>query len=136
MKKTILIFAITTSLISCQKNAEQIDVAKKQLQTWRKSEKEIGQYKFEVTEMMDKDMYDILYKKHIERSHEYQSYGSFSGAQKEMNLASKFIDSMGKAKGEKDFYRVHFYRMVGKDTVDKGSLMLNDKNKKIGFLTK
>ena len=136
MKKTFLIFAITTTLFSCQKNSEQIDVVKKELKTWRKTDKEIDQYKFEVTEMMDKDMYDILNKKHTDRSNEYQNYGYYEGAQKEIELASKFVDSMGKAKGEKKFYKVHFYRIVGKDTLDKGSLMLNDKNKKIGVLTK
>lgn len=132
MKKIILGLALSIAFASCSKNSEQIEVAKKDLKKSSTPDSEIENYKYDVVEIADRDIYKILSDLRKKRSKEFYGVGSFENASEQMDLASVYLDSLEKAKGDKFFYKVHFYRTVDKDTVSESILYLNDKNQKIG----
>lgn len=131
MKKIILVLGISMTLFSCSKNSEQVEIAKNKLKQQGKAEIEIQNTKFDVVEMIDKDVYNILYDKKNKAILETVSVG---GDYKEMeNDSKKLASEIRNSKGEKKFFKVHFYRLADKDTVSNSILFLNDKNEEIGF---
>ena len=131
MKNIILVLSIAMSFASCSKNGEQIEVAKNKLKQQGKSETEIQDTKFNVVEMIDKDVYNILYDKKNKTIIETMSVGGdYKQMEKESeNLASEIRNS----KGEKKFFKVQFFRLADKDTVSNSIIYLNDKNEELGF---
>lgn len=131
MKKIILVLGISMTLFSCSKNSKQVEIAKNKLKQQGKAEIEIQNTKFDVVEMIDKDVYNILYDKKNKAILETVSVG---GDYKEMeNDSKKLASEIRNSKGEKKFFKVHFYRLADKDTVSNSILFLNDKNEEIGF---
>lgn len=131
MKKITLVFVLSIAFFSCSKNNEQVEIAKNKLKEQGKADIEIQSTKFDVVEMIDKDVYNILYDKKNKAILETVSVG---GDYKEMeNDSKKLASEIRNSKGEKKFFKVHFYRLADKDTVSNSILFLNDKNEEIGF---
>ena len=125
MKKTILLLSLSVSILSCSKNSEQIEAVKKDLLSHNASELELKDYKFEVFEISDKDAYDNIIK--IKQGYQKEYFSE--EISKEITT---YLDSLGKASGNKKFFKVHYYR-IASDTLNNGFVFLNDKNQKIGF---
>ena len=125
MKKTILLLSLSVSILSCSKNSEQIEAVKKDLLSHNASELELKDYKIEVFEISDKDAYDNIIK--IKQGYQKEYFSE--EISKEITT---YLDSLGKASGNKKFFKVHYYR-IASDTLNNGFVFLNDKNQKIGF---
>ena len=125
MKKTILLLSLSVSILSCTKNSEQIEAVKKDLLSHNATELELKDYKFEVFEISDKDAYDNIIK--IKQGYQKEYFSEEISKE-----VTKYLDSLGKASGNKKFYKVHYYR-IASDTLNNGFVFLNDKNQKIGF---
>lgn len=131
MKKIILTLAVAIFLASCSKNSEQIEIAKQDLKSDGKTEKEIESTKYDVIELIDKDAYSILVDLKNKAIIETISVGG--NADNVKKEAVELEKKISESNGTKIFYKVHFYRLVDKDTVSNSILYLDDKNKKIGF---
>ena len=125
MKKNILILGLSVLLISCSKNSDAIEVVKKDLLAHNKKETELKEMKYDVFEISDKDAYDFIIKTKQGYIKDYYS----EEISKEINV---YFDSLKQAKGDKKYYKIHYYRIAG-DTLNNGFVILNDKNNKIGF---
>lgn len=121
MKNLILLVGVALMTISCTKNSEQINIVKDKLSQLPLYKKEVKDMSFECFDVLDSD----VYKYNFER---FTKFGSRSDAQRII----KYQDSLEKSTGKK-FYKVHFFRLVGKDTLNNGYIYLNDENKQIGF---
>lgn len=124
MKKSLLIIAISLSLFSCDKHSEQESIVKNSLGKNNLYKKEVELLKFQTSEILDKDAYNFIIKRYQKQQ---ESYASLETSK----LISTYLDSLGKSSGEK-YYRVHFFR-VAEDTLNNGYVLLNNKNKIIGF---
>jgi hypothetical protein len=124
MRKLVSIIAISIALVSCSKNYEQEEIVKKSLSKSNLYKNEVESIEYETSEILDKDAYNYIIKRYQKQQEGYANLET-------SNLISKYIDSVGKSKGEK-FFRVHFFR-VSQDTLNNGYVLLNNKNKIIGF---
>jgi hypothetical protein len=123
MKKFILGLSIGIVLVSCSKNADQIDVVKKDLKSKNISDIEIDMYTFNVTELLGKDAYDLTFKKYWDREQEFQSESTL-----------QILDTLVKSKHNeiiktKKFHKVDCFRITDRDTVAHSIYFLTDKNK-------
>jgi hypothetical protein len=130
--KTKLLLLATLTFLSCQKNAEQIAIAKKQISSKYKAA-ETAAMQYNCLEILDKDAYKTLAANAREDSQNLSNAGQYEAALKSAENAGKYLDSSNNAT-EKKFYRINYYRITSKDTVNKGFILLNDANKKIGFI--
>lgn len=121
MKKVLLGAMLLCSFFSCTENGEQINVVKNKLSSTPLYQKEVSSMKFECLSILDSDIYEYNIKKTQE----------FGDRFKQIKI-TKYQDSLSKSTGKK-CYKVHFFRLIGKDTVNDGFILLNENNKIVGF---
>lgn len=84
-------------------------------------------YTYQSNKISDFDYYDLMYNENTKKGHEEQNIYY-------TNLAGKYLDSMGKSKKDKEFEKVVYFELIGKDTLHNGYAYYNENNKRIKIL--
>lgn len=132
MKKLLLLAVGSMLVLSCTKNAEQVEASKKKLADLGIEKAILDKHKFTVNEVFDKDVYKKIENKLQRNADELKELGEYEASTKKLNEISKYLDLRDKATN-KTFYIVDAYRVEG-DTLNKSQLYLDDKNNVLDFI--
>lgn len=122
--KIVVIFASALALMSCNNDTDKINSVKKELNKIYTDKNMIENLDYQIGKIKDKDTYNILYNFYEK---DYMD-GLKDGVEiKESKInADKFKKLEYEAKGEIDFTKVHYLRVVEKDTVLDGTYYLKE----------
>ncbi len=127
MKKIILLLPIIMLFVSCSNNEKAKEFLKSKENV---SDMEIKDFQFKDVEMSDKEYFHKMADYHNQNSHDI-GYDYPDAAMAELKEEAKYIDSAGKAKGDKKYKMTIYYKMQDKDTSKLGYLYFNDSEKLI-----
>ena len=127
MKKLFIAAGCALLLTACTKNAEQVDVVKAKMKTeWKMADEEVATYEFQTSEILDKEVYNILSSEYSEKSNKYRAT-DLESAKFYIEEAGKYVDLAGKAEN-KTFYIVKATAVTAGDTLHKKTFYIDDKN--------
>lgn len=126
MKKLLFGLSAALLLVSCNKNANQIEVVKQKLASYGEDKIVIDKYNFSVHEIFDRDVYVKIQKLHKEYADDLVEVGAYAQSTAELEKAGKYLDMEANAQN-KTFYIVDAFRVEG-DTLSKARFFINDKN--------
>jgi phosphoribosylformylglycinamidine (FGAM) synthase PurS component len=135
MKRIILLSILSILLLSCSKYSEQIEVSKKKLLELEVTKQELAKYEFSVIEAFDKDIYNMIVDKYLNKAKWLSDLGENKASVIQLGKAKEYLNLMSKLKGEKTFYCIHAYRIAG-DTLNDKTFFLDDKYNIIDFINK
>lgn len=123
----VKVFASVILLLvcGCAKNSEQTEAAKKQLASLPIYNHNLDDYQFNVVEIPDRDVYEMLSRKYQKSASTLDRFPEVKST--ELDKAMKYAKLSGESDGEVKFYRVHAFRIAG-DTLDNVYLFFNERN--------
>lgn len=123
MKKTILSIAVALVLFSCNNDSVKIDSVKKELKKIYTDKNMVDNLDYKTGDIKDKDVYNILYNDYL---NDYMD-GLKNGVDipESKAKADMFKKLEYAAKGQTNFTKVSYLRVVEKDTLLAGTYYLN-----------
>ena len=118
MKKNILGILLFFILISCTNNVEN-KLKEILVKKFSVTQIEVKEYKFYTANISDREYCESIIKMYRKRQ--------------SINYEAKYIDSLLILKGNKKYKEVLYFRLKNNDTIAKGYLYFNEKDKLIKY---